>query len=102
MEIAKIKATGFDLTPAISDYAEEKVRHMEKFLASIQEPKKAFIELARTTNHHNKGEIFRAEVMLDLPGRMLRAEATNEKLYAAIDAVKDTLERQVIQYKETR
>lgn len=97
-----MKATGFELTPAIAAYAEEKVRHMEKFLVSVQEPKRALIELEKTTNHHNKGQIFRAEVMLELPGKMLRAEATNEELYAAIDEVKDILERQVVQYKETK
>ncbi len=102
MEISKLKATGFELTAAITAYAEEKVQHMDKFLTSVQEPKRASIELEKTTNHHNKGQIFRAEVMLELPGKMLRAEATNEELYAAIDAVKDILERQVVQYKETK
>lgn len=102
MDISKIKSTGLDLTPAIVQYAEDKVRHMEKFLASVQEPKRASIELEKTTNHHNKGQIFRVEVMLELPGRTLRAEATHEDLYAAIDIMKDVLERQVVQYKETR
>ncbi|TAK04724.1 ribosome-associated translation inhibitor RaiA [Patescibacteria group bacterium] len=102
MDIAKMKAGGFELTPAIAQYAEEKIRHMEKFLSSVQEPKRASIEVEKTTNHHNKGQIFRAEVMLELPGKTLRAEATDEDLYAAIDAMKDALERQVIQYKETR
>lgn len=97
-----MKASGFEITPAIAEYAQEKIQHMEKFLASVQEPKRASIEVEKTTNHHNKGEIFRAEVMLELPGKMLRAEATHEELYAAIDAVKDILERQVVQYKEMR
>lgn len=102
MEISKMKASGFELTPAIAQYAEEKIRHMEKFLASVQEPKRASIEVEKTTNHHNKGQIFRAEAMLSLPGKTLRAEATDEDLYAAIDAMKDALERQVVQYKEMK
>lgn len=97
-----MKATGFELTEAIAAYAEEKVRHMEKFLESVQLPHRARIEVERTTNHHNKGDVYRAEVMLELPGKTLRAEAQADELYAAIDAVKDILERQVIQYKERK
>jgi ribosomal subunit interface protein len=58
MNIA-IKATHLDLTPAIKEYAEEKVGNLEKFIQPIE----AKIELERDRKHHS-GEVFRAEVTL--------------------------------------
>ncbi len=102
MDIANIKASGVELTPAISAYVERKLEHLDKFLVSVGEPKQAFVEVEKTTRHHKNGDIFRCEVMVKLPGKTLRAESNDTDLYAAIDAVRDALERQVIQYKETR
>lgn len=102
MEIAALKASGMDLTEAISTYVARKLEHLDKFLVSVGEPKQAFVEVERTTQHHNKGDIFRCELMLKLPGKTLRAEANDSDLYQAIDQAKGALERQVVQYKETR
>ena len=102
MDIANIKASDLELTPAITAYVERKLEHLDKFLSSVGEPKQAFVEVEKTTRHHKSGDIFRCEVMIKLPGKTLRAESNDTDLYAAIDAVRDALERQVIQYKETR
>lgn len=96
-----IKATQMDLTPAIRDYAQEKMDMLEKYLGDIQVTN-CDVEVGMTTHHHSKGEIFRAEVNLSLPGEMLRVEKTEEDLYKAIDKVKDHLTREIRQYKEKR
>jgi len=42
----------------------------------------------------------RAEATIQLKGNKLFADAKNEDMYAAIDALTDKLDRQVVKYKE--
>jgi putative sigma-54 modulation protein len=105
-----IKTTNLDLTPSLKDYAEKKIGELEKFLQRIAEKGQdfekgkpsyeAWVELERTTRHHHKGKVFRAECQIRLPGRSLRSESIKEDIYLAIDEVKDELQREVGQYKQ--
>lgn len=99
-----IKATGIELTPAIREYAEEKIGSLQKFLKrwELEGEVKTWVELDRTTHHHHKGMVFRAVADLRLPGKILRAEEYNADLRAAIDRVKDTLKREIAKYKDLK
>jgi len=93
-----IKGTNMELTEAIKDYVEEKIGSLDKFYDNILE---ARVDVGKTTNHHQKGDVFRAEVNLEVPQKgVLRAEATREDLYMAINQVKDELQRQIKKFKE--
>ena len=98
MEI-KIKTTNFSLTPSIGSYLQEKLNALDKFLPN-DESIFADVELAKTTRHHHKGDIFKAEVNLKMPGRLIRAVAEEWDLRVAIDTVKDELQRKIIISKE--
>ena len=97
----KIKATNLELTPAIKEYVETKMTMLNKYLSGIT-PVLCEFEVSLTTNHHLKGEIFRAEANLSFPGQMLRVEKTEKDLYKAIDKVKDHLGPMIKKYKETK
>jgi ribosomal subunit interface protein len=58
------------------------------------------LELEKSVGSQNKGEIFRAEINLEIPGELLRVEKTEDDLYKAIDKVKDHMEEVIISYKE--
>lgn len=58
------------------------------------------MELAKTTGHHKKGNIFKAEVNIQVPGKLIRASTEEWDLCAAIDKVKDELQREIKKYKE--
>ncbi|MCX6745911.1 MAG: ribosome-associated translation inhibitor RaiA [Candidatus Parcubacteria bacterium] len=93
-----IKGTNLELTEAIKDYVNEKIGGLEKFFDQILV---ARVEVGLTTKHHQKGNIFRAEVNLEVPQKyIIRAEAEREDLYMAINQVKDELQRQIKKYKE--
>jgi putative sigma-54 modulation protein len=94
-----IKATQIKLTPEIKDYIQKKMDMLEKFLGHIPVIN-CDIEVALTTTHHVKGEIYRAEVNLEVPGELLRVEKTEKELKKAIDKVKDHLARSIKNYKE--
>ncbi|MEK7135005.1 MAG: ribosome-associated translation inhibitor RaiA [Patescibacteria group bacterium] len=98
MEI-KIKTTNFSLTPSIGNYLQEKLNTLDKFLPN-DESILADVELAKTTKHHQKGDIFKAEVNLKVPGHLIRAVAERWDLHVAIDAVKDELRREITMNKE--
>ncbi len=98
----QIKTTNIELTEAIRSYIEEKILLLKKFLVHFEKNQEVFvqIEVGKTTNHHKKGEVFRAEANLDLiPNTVLRAESVSDDLYFAINDVRNKLEKQIEVYK---
>ncbi len=95
----KIKTTGFNLTLAILNYVESKLNSLDKILP-YDESIRADVEIGKTTKHHQKGDIFKAEVNLIIPGRLIRVAAEQWDLRVAIDAVKDGLQREIKSNKE--
>ena len=97
MNIA-IKGTNLGLTDEIKEYAEDKVGNLTKFLPGVLEIK---VELERARKHRS-GEVFRAEVMLIVGGKVMRADAGAEDIYAAIDLVIPKLKEQISKFKDKR
>lgn len=96
-----IKATKIELSDPIRDYIQEKMDMLEKYLGSVVVIN-CDVEVAMDVNSQQKGEIFRAEVNLSVPGELIRVEKTEKNLYKAIDKVKDHLTRSIKRYKEKR
>ena len=94
-----IQATNIELTDAIRDYVDEKVQFLDKFLDATDTSVHAQVEVGKTTQHHHKGEVFRAEMNLHMSGHDVYATAENEDLYAAVDEMKDILSRELRNYK---
>ncbi|MDD2257809.1 ribosome-associated translation inhibitor RaiA [Candidatus Falkowbacteria bacterium] len=94
-------ATKITLTPAISQYVEEKMNMLEKFLGDT--PVIHFdVELAKTGGDQAKGQVFRVEANLNLPGALLRIEKTETDMYKAIDKVKDHLAAAIVKHREKK
>jgi putative sigma-54 modulation protein len=94
-----IKTTNIVLTASISDYADKRFKKIFKSLKN-KEATQCDIELARVTEHHNKGDIFRAEIHLVGSGKNFYASSEQSDLYAAIDAVRDEILRELKSKKE--
>ena len=75
------------VTDAINDYIEEKIKKLEKYFDNNDIEAKIIIRVA------NNKEII--EVTIPTRKYTLRAEESNDDLYAAIDLVADKLERQI-------
>ena len=103
--------TSFSSTRALKNFIEEKIGSLEKFSKIFQQkyfdsffgkgkPRiEAWVEIGKTTLHHQKGPFFRAECQMRFPERSLRATALSKDLRLAITEVKDELQRQLKQYK---
>lgn len=103
-----IKGVNLELTPAINTYIEDRINGLEKFISGDDLKKwdeknqaavEADVEIARTTNHHRQGDVYRAEVNIKVPGRIIRAEAEEWDMRVAIDKVKDQLQIELKKYK---
>lgn len=94
-----LKATKLAMTPALRSYFQEKMDMVEKYLGNIK-VLNCDTEIEKCVGGQHKGEIFRAEVNLQLPHELLRVEKTEVDMYKAIDKVKDHLELVIKKYKE--
>ncbi|WP_227815409.1 ribosome hibernation-promoting factor, HPF/YfiA family [Nitrogeniibacter aestuarii] len=80
-----------EVTPAIREYVESKldrvIRHFDN-VTSVN----VILSVEKLVQ--------KAEVTLHVRGKDLFAESENEDMYAAIDAMTDKLDRQVLKYKQ--
>ncbi|MBX4181652.1 ribosome-associated translation inhibitor RaiA [Candidatus Parcubacteria bacterium] len=97
-----IKATGIQLTPAISDYVEKKLSVLSKHIDQGGADPVVQVEVGKITQHHKSGEVFRAEVHIIGGGLDAYAASEQTDLYAAIDMVKDEIVRTVTQGKDKK
>lgn len=95
-----IKATNIDLTDAIRSYVEKRLCTLKKHVDATAGDNFAEIEVGKTTEHHHQGNIFRAEIVLHINGKKVVAVSEKDDLYAAIDEMKDKIEREVTSGKE--
>lgn len=91
-----VKGRHMDITPAIHDYAEEKITRIAKVLD--HQIMSAEVELQTEKNPSVKNSHV-AEVTMYTKGPVIRAREAATDMYAAIDLVAEKLERQLRKYK---
>jgi len=97
----KITTTNIELTSAIESYVEEKIRSVEKFaMPHDNENPVVEIEIGKTTNHHQSGDVFRAEANIRVRGKHFRATSEKSDLYTAIDDMRNELVRELSSHKD--
>jgi putative sigma-54 modulation protein len=89
-----------EITEAIRSYTLGKMNSLEKYVSSKDGSVRLSIELAKTTNHHNHGDVFKAEGHMHIRGRDITLETTQDDLYKAVDTLKDMFTRELAQYKD--
>ncbi|MEX0932456.1 MAG: ribosome-associated translation inhibitor RaiA [Parcubacteria group bacterium] len=89
-----IKATGIELTPDLSDYVHKKVGSLEKYFSKKSSDIVVQVEVAKSTEHHRTGDVYRAEVHVSGDGLDLYAGSEESDIFAAIDVVKDEITRE--------
>lgn len=95
----KIKATNFEMGNDVHEYITRKMTSLSKFLRSADSAL-CEIEVGKTTNHHKSGDIFKAEVNITDSGRQFYTVAESFDIFAAIDEVRDEIEREVVSKKK--
>lgn len=96
-----ITGDNIDLTPALSDYVNQKVERTLGKLSSVSAVSNCDVYL--TVNKNPKVELAHtAEVVTSLKGTVFRVAETSPDMYASIDLVSNRLARKLRKYKERR
>ena len=80
-----------DITPALRDYVNEKMDRIARHFDNVTH---CHVVLSVEKNRH------KAEATINLSGGGLHADAVQDDMYAAIDALVDKLDRQIKRHKE--
>ncbi|MEK7662040.1 MAG: ribosome-associated translation inhibitor RaiA [Patescibacteria group bacterium] len=96
----RIQATNLELTAAIEEYVRRRLLPLERFLGGDNQIARADVEIGLITRHHKQGNVFRAEVSIHTPRQNFRASSEADDLYAAIDDVKEEVEREIVSGKD--
>ena len=91
-----VKYTGLDSTLAIQTYIEEAMATLETFLGRTDgDSVSANVELARDSNHHQKGDVYHAECNLGVNGKMLRVVCEGSDPRVCVDEVVDRMKGEI-------
>lgn len=88
-----IRGENIEVTPAIRDYVEKKIVKLGRYFSEMPEGN------VNVNLRFNQDKTSKVEVTIPLPNLVLRAEETNNDMYAAIDLITDKLERQIRKHK---
>ena len=91
MKINTPKMTGMEIPAEIKNYLFEKLADIAKLADTMDPSSFVDVEIGRTTRHHEKGDVFRAELNLNIARSRIRAESESFDLKASIDNVKDQM-----------
>ena len=99
----RINITGneLDLTDPLKEYINTHIGSLSKYLKRFDEGLiRAEVEVARVTQHHRHGDVYYAEVNLNIPGKFFRATHEGGDVRECIDKVKSILEREIDKHKD--
>ncbi|HJL55742.1 MAG: ribosome-associated translation inhibitor RaiA [Candidatus Pacebacteria bacterium] len=94
-----VKTTNIELTPEISDYLDKRLQSIEKLIDRQDTSAMFDVEIGKTTEHHQSGNIFRAEINLHVAGKQMRASAEEATLFNAIDKVEKETMKELRRFK---
>jgi ribosomal subunit interface protein len=99
-----IKATNLELTAELRNHVEEKISAIEKFMSlTADETPIVDVEVEKKYGeHHNQGEIYRAEINLQYKGEFFRTESKKEDIKVAVNDAQDDMVRRVRKTREKK
>jgi putative sigma-54 modulation protein len=93
-----ISARNMEVTPRLSEYVEQKVGKLDRYLPWIDDARiDLTVEKTRSAAHRQV-----AQLTVRSRGTILRAEERTQDMFASIDAVLDKMYRQIARYKGKR
>jgi ribosomal subunit interface protein len=97
-----IKAIQIELTESLENYVNQKFSTLAKLVKSFEVNGELTlrVELARTTRHHNKGDVYYVESTLPIVRNLIRIEQIGQDMHAAIDVAKDRMKVEIEKFKE--
>ncbi len=98
MEMLKIYTRNLDLTERLREYVEKKVTKFDRYLPNIDSMR---VDLSESNARDNTRRMV-AQITINVPKAILRAEERAADIFGAVDAVMDKMYRRVERYKGRR
>lgn len=95
----QIKALNLELLPGIEAYINRRFKALEPLFKRYGASCAAYLEVSKISRHHQSGDVYRAELRLDIPGPNLYVWEEEADLKSAVKAVMDDLKMQVAKNK---
>jgi len=96
-------ASNLELTEPLKNFIDKKIGSLERFVKRFDDGTLlADVEVGRTTGHHKHGDVYHAEINLELPGKILRATDEDSDVRVAIGNVRKTMIREIRKYKTSQ
>jgi len=93
----QVRAKNYRLTPNLRAYIDKKVPRLSRYLDEITETK---VEIAKADTRSQGPQVVAQLTVTLRNGVILRAEERSADPYTSLDAVLDTMERQVARFKD--
>ena len=97
-----LKYTNIDQSDAIESYLEDHLSKLDAVVDDSDTSARADIELAKIVADQHSGEVYKAEVNLHTSGGNFYAAENANDIYAAIDAMREVIVRDVRKEFEKR
>ena len=90
------------LTDALKEYITKRLAPLDRFLKRFERDGDVLleVEVARSTRHHRKGDVYYIELNLSLPKKMIRIEHNDADVRAGIDVAHRRLKEAVEEHKK--
>lgn len=98
----KFLATRIELTPELKGHIEKKLSSVEKLIDPTDETVLYEVEIGKTTERHENGDVYKAEVHVRKKGGNIYATAHAEDVLSAMDIVKDEVRHALSSDKEKK
>ncbi len=96
--MVNIKAINIYLSNSITKYINKRLNIIIKKFGN-KKPTKCSVEIEKTTNHHKKGDVYKAEINITLDGVHFLTVSEKDDLYKAIDDARGQIVRRITQKK---
>ena len=93
-----------DISSKAIDLAERKIRNLKKYLGKTNKELgiQVYVDLGKSTEAHQTGPIWRAQINLDAPGQRFHAYAVAERVEVAIATAVAEIEQELRKSKELK
>ncbi|MFA5392094.1 MAG: HPF/RaiA family ribosome-associated protein [Candidatus Paceibacterota bacterium] len=97
-----ITSKNFELLKTYKNNIEVKFNNLEKFTKRFKNKVDLDVTIIKDTKSHETGNIFFAKAKFQIPGKDLFCEEKGSSLDEAVDKLKDSLKRLIIENKEIK
>ena len=100
--ITKIKVIGisYEVDENTRKYVIKRIGHLDRYLPRHAR-KSVSVEVKLEQVNHDHGNKYQAEVIIDIPGRIITAKDSTGNILAAIDIIDAKVRAQLREYKQT-